>query len=138
MLGKLIAIVSLTALLAGCESDGGSQGSTAAPVPAEPSVSSAAEAVCADLLTYRGQVEQIMGGQGDSDMIGRIQDASASAAERLQGLSPDLDDDLVADVDEVTNAIDSVGAWQPDDADSLDDRIGEAATAIATFESDHC
>ena len=71
-------------------------------------------------------------------MIGRIQDASASTAERLQGHSPGLDDDLAADVDDVTTAIDAVGAWQPDDADSLDDRIGEAATAVAAFESDHC
>ena len=63
MLGKLIAIVSLAALPVGCEGDGGSAGSSAAPAPAEPTVSSAAGAVCADLLSYRGQVEQIMGGR---------------------------------------------------------------------------
>ena len=138
MLGKLIAIVSLAALLVGCEGDGGSEDSTAAPIPAEPTISSTAEAVCADLLAYRGQVEQIIGGQGEPDMIGRIQDASASAAERLQGHSPGLDDDLAADADDVTGAIEAVGAWQPDDADSLDDRIGGAAAAVAAFESDHC
>lgn len=138
MLGKLIAIVSLTALLVGCEGDGGPGASTVAPVRAEPTVSSAAEAVCADLRTYRGQVEQIIGGQGASDMIGRIQDASASAAERLGGHSPRLSDDLAADVDDVTNSIDAVGEWRPDDADSLDDRIGEAAAAVAAFEGDHC
>ena len=137
MLGRLIAIVSLTALLVGCEGDGGSEG-TAAPIPAEPTMSSAAEAVCADLLTYRGQVEQIMGDQDGSDMIGRIQDASSSAADGLRGRSPDLDDDLATDVDGVTNAIDAVGAWRPDDADSLDDRMGETAATIAAFERDHC
>ena len=137
MPGKLIAIVSLTALLVGCEGDGGPEGSVAAPVRTA-TVSSAAEAVCADLLTYRGQVEQIIGGQGASDMIGRIQDASASAAERLRSHSPGLGDDLAADVDDVTNSIDAVGQWRPDDADSLDDRIGGAAAAVAAFEGDHC
>lgn len=139
MLRRMLAVVALPLLLGACEGDGGSQGApTAAGSSVEVRVSAGAEAVCADLLAYREQIAQIIGGQPGSDMVEPIQNVSASTVDALTGHAAGLDGDLADDADGVIGTVDAIVEWRPDDSASLDDVITDAARTIDAFQRGHC